>query len=251
MQAVDDAAPAEACAPQPGAGVLARWLPVLLVCMVACGTLYAAAAPRSGSFVTQQASLGALLQDVDRGLVHTVYVDGDNIVWRPDGARTWSAAEMRGFGNAGKPINGLDDVMAEATAVNHSADLVIRPQDHGWRWMRRIGILGGFGAFLLLIAGPQPQRASRWAWFWLFYIGRSSGLGVLAFLLLGTRPRRSETSRHHAAEPRERIDGFQGFAIAFVVGLVLSILGAVLHDYTVGNRSGSTSYTYDQAARPR
>lgn len=35
----------------------------------------------------------------------------------------------------------------------------------------------------LLIAGPEPRRATRWAWFWLF--GVAPPLGVLAYLTLG------------------------------------------------------------------
>jgi hypothetical protein len=118
--------------------------------------------------------------------------------------------------------------------------------------LRGVGILGGVGAFLLLIAGPEPRRATRWAWFWLLYIGRSSGLGVLAFLLLGALRRRQ---RGEPAPPRtgarERIDGWQGFAIAFIGGLVVLVMGALLQDYLVPDRSGSTPYTYDSSASPR
>src|SRR3954449_8611824 len=128
---------------------------------------------------------------------------------------------MQGSGAAGKRIDGLGEVMAEANAVNRSTHLVVVPKDRGWRWvLRGLGVLGSIGAFLLLVAGPQPRRVSRWGWFWLFYLGRSAGLGILAFLVLGARPSRTATDPGlHRAE-RERWDGFEGFAFALVAGLV-------------------------------
>jgi hypothetical protein len=241
--------PAPSAPPLPPAGRFARWFPVLLACMVACGTVYAAAAPRSDSYLTRRASLGAFLQDVDRGLVHSVYVDHDNLVWRPKGARTWSTGDMHGFGFKAKPIDGLAAVMTEAATVNPDAHLVVRPEHYGWWWaLRGLGVLGSIGAFLLLLAGPQPRRATKWGWFWLFSLGRSAGLGILAFLLLGARPARATADHGLHRADRERWDGFSGFAVAFVGSLLLAILGGVARHAVLPDRSGTTSYSYDNAS---
>ena len=242
MTTVDHAAQA---APWPtpaaaGESFVTRVLVVVLVCLVACGTVHAAAAPQADSFLTRDASLSVFLSDVDKGLVHTVYADHGEIVWRPDGQRLWSATDQLGLGITGKPIDGLAEVMAEAEAVNPAAKLVVLPQDYGRWWvLRGLGILGGLGALLLLVAGPQPRRANRWAWFWLVYVGRTSGLGVLAFLILGTRRRRrADLAGQHRADARPRLDGWQGFALAFVGGLLVMLVGALLQDAFVGDRSG-------------
>ncbi|MCL3860974.1 hypothetical protein [Actinotalea sp. K2] len=44
--------------------------------------------------------------------------------------------------------------------VTHS---YLGPQGTTWHLMS----IGGIGAFLLLVLGPQPRLATKWAWFWL------------------------------------------------------------------------------------
>jgi hypothetical protein len=55
----------------------------------------------------------------------------------------------------------------------------------GWRlprWTSAATFFVGLTGLLLLISGPQPRRATRWAWFWL--MGTVPPIGFLAFLLL-------------------------------------------------------------------
>jgi hypothetical protein len=255
--AVQQEAPASPLPGQqaPAPGRVARWLPLLLAAFVGCGTVGAFVAPSSDSFFTRDASLSVFFADIDRGLVHEVYSDpehADQVVWRPDGSWMWSSAPAQGYGRAGVRIRGIRSVLAEAAAVNRDADIADRGIDSRWNHVKSLGTAAGFGAFLLLIGGPQPRRANRWAWFWIFYVGRLAGLGVLAFLLLGAGPGRKEARhRPRGAEARRRIDGWQGFAIALVVGLALSILAGVLQPYVAPDRSGRTAYTYDQSAGPQ
>ncbi|MGY2082109.1 hypothetical protein [Modestobacter sp. SYSU DS0657] len=53
----------------------------------------------------------------------------------------------------------------------------------GWRvstWVGLVLFLGAVAVVFLLLAGPRPARATRWAWFWLSW----NPVGSLAFLLL-------------------------------------------------------------------
>jgi len=54
---------------------------------------------------------------------------------------------------------------------------------YGWRmpgWVGLVVLPIGLGVLFLLLGGPVPERATRWAWFWLVW----SPLGSLAFLVL-------------------------------------------------------------------
>jgi hypothetical protein len=229
----------------------AGWLPLLLAALVCCGAVWGFAAPRSEAFLTRQGELSALFADVDRGLVDAIYRDGNEVVWRPAGAWTWSAADLHGQSDRLRPIDDVEDVLAEAAEVNRDAHLEVRSQ--GWTWgaLQAAGVIGGLAAFLLLVAGPPPRRANRWAWFWILYIGQPYGLGVLAFLLLGAAPVRTRVDPgRHRAEPRERVDGRTGFGIALLAGLLLVIPGVLVHDALIGSRHPST-YTYDTPDRLR
>ncbi len=58
---------------------------------------------------------------------------------------------------------------------------MLRRELHGWlAWW---GLAVGVGTLGLLVGGPEPARATRWAWFWLF--GLWTPLGFLAYLVLG------------------------------------------------------------------
>ena len=51
------------------------------------------------------------------------------------------------------------------------------------RWANVLAIVTVLASFGLLVAGPKPRLATRWAWFWLFCV--APPLSTLAFLLLG------------------------------------------------------------------
>lgn len=46
-----------------------------------------------------------------------------------------------------------------------------------------VGLVAWLLVLLLLVSGPEPRRATRWAWFWIWALG--TPVGALAFLLLG------------------------------------------------------------------
>lgn len=77
----------------------------------------------------------------------------------------------------------------------------------------------GLATLILLIGGPQPRLATKWAWFWLLGIGPLS----LAFLLLEPVP----VWQREALPARNRLTGGWGFVIALVAGLVGSALHGV------------------------
>lgn len=66
-----------------------------------------------------------------------------------------------------------------------------------------------FAGFGLLIAGPQPWRATRWAWFWLLL----PPVGSVAFLLLSGPTPGLPSPRN----PRRRLTG----GVAFLMSLLL------------------------------
>lgn len=89
-----------------------------------------------------------------------------------------------------------------------------------WHLPSAAGLLGlfpGLGAFVLLVAGPPPWRASRWGWFWLLLA--VPWLAIPGFLLFagpsGLLPPRC---------PRRRISGGEGL----MLGVVLAVASAVL-----------------------
>ena len=76
----------------------------------------------------------------------------------------------------------------------------------------------GFG---VLLAGPQPWRATRWAWFWWI----TNPIGVAAFLLLaGPLVRRTQP-----ANVNRRLTGGWSFLLAIVPTLSFTIYGLNLH----------------------
>ena len=86
----------------------------------------------------------------------------------------------------------------------------------GWRVPDPIGIVAfvlHFAGLGLLVTGPQPWRATRWAWFWLLL----PPVGSIAFLLLsGPTP-----GLPAPKNPRRRLSG--GWALL----LSLPLSGAV------------------------
>jgi hypothetical protein len=70
-------------------------------------------------------------------------------------------------------------------------------------------------AFVLLVVGPQPWRATRWAWFWLLWT--APPLGILAFLLLGGSTRLWPPARAEA-----RLTGGWAFLLTILLGMALS-----------------------------
>lgn len=83
--------------------------------------------------------------------------------------------------------------------------------------------LAEIATLVLLVTGPQPRLATKWAWFWLLGVGP---LG-LAFLLLEPVP----VWLREALPARSRLTGGWAFLLMVVAGLLSSTvhgLGAVL-----------------------
>jgi hypothetical protein len=85
---------------------------------------------------------------------------------------------------------------------------------YGWRlpqWTSVATFVVALTGLLLLIGGPQPRCATRWAWFWLISV--TPPIGFLAFVLLSgllsPRPR---------ADLGRRLTGGWAFLLAAVVG---------------------------------
>lgn len=85
----------------------------------------------------------------------------------------------------------------------------------GWRvsaWLVLAVPIVWVAAVTLVVTGPVPWRATRWAWFWVV----TTGVGVLAFLLLsGPTP--------GVPRPRSRrvLTGGWAFVLSLVVGAAL------------------------------
>lgn len=94
--------------------------------------------------------------------------------------------------------------------------------------------LTGLVLALVLIGGPQPRRATKWAWFWLVLV--PGGVGALAWLALES-PWSSGANRRpeplpHGRQPQDtRLTGGRAFVIAAALGLVVSGLGTVAADW--------------------
>ena len=84
------------------------------------------------------------------------------------------------------------------------------------QWLGLVGLVGMGALLVLLVGGPQPWVATKWAWFWMF--GLPLGLGVLGFLLLAG-PTRGLSAPEH---PERRLTGGKAFLLTVAVGLVWS-----------------------------
>ena len=123
-------------------------------------------------------------------------------------------------------IDGLvDDRLTEldpSLRITRGGDLHGYSELKSWRipsWTGLVGVAVGLCVLVLLVLGPQPWRATRWAWFWL--LGLAPPLGLLAFLLLG-----GATRLWPPARPEVRLTGGWAFLLAIVVGAAQSAVGA-------------------------
>jgi hypothetical protein len=94
----------------------------------------------------------------------------------------------------------------------------------GWYlpgWTTPVGVALLLGTLALIIAGPQPRRATRWAWFWLLWL--APPLGALVFLLLG-----GSTGSLSPKKGEKRLTGGWAFLLSIVVGAALSAAGAAV-----------------------
>lgn len=177
----------------------------LLGCWLVVSAYMVVAAPRASS-------LDALSEALEAGDVDTIQVRGGMaegaghhgyadvvIQWRGDffvhavelrGARP-ATGEARDTDLEVVPPGVVDRLRAEQPQLRverlgdpYASGLSLSMFGHDvLGWPARGGLALMLATLGLLIAGPEPWRATRWAWFWLF--GVAPPLGILAYLAFG------------------------------------------------------------------
>lgn len=193
------------------------WVVLRLVLVVVALFLLAVAAVCHA----QPASIDALRVDVSAGRTQQVQLAGsaaepgvflaDSATWRV-GWRAWRVElpadrpllqqELTGLLRRGAP-----DLRVEQTHLT-SDSFVFGARVPGWVLV--VSLPGFLGGLVLLFAGPEPWRATRFAWFWLSWVP----LAPLAFLLL-SGPTRG------VPPPRQQQRRFTG-GWALLLSLILS-----------------------------
>lgn len=141
------------------------------------------------------ATYGDLLSDVASSKVTEVQVIG------PDAPSGGDTVELRWTVLGGVldqyavvQVSGspADDPRATLRSIDPDVRLTDGPRaDHaftfmGWGVPWQIAMLGTaawLGVLLLIVGGPEPWRATRWAWGWVWLL--SGPVGSVAYLLLG------------------------------------------------------------------
>lgn len=192
-------------------------------------------------------SLGQLEGELASGRVDTVRVAGG----LPAGAQGFSTQEVRyregglarwlelwqvspGVDAPGDSLGDGDRLETVVTsdlgadlARRHPGVVVVREEPPGsfgtvgsWRvpvWVSGSAIVWSLAVLCLLLAGPQPSRATRWAWFWLL----STPVGALAFLVLAGPTPPLPTPREGA----RRLTGGWALLLALAVAAWWASLG--------------------------
>ena len=191
----------------------------------------------------EKADLGKLYAAVSTGEVDEVQVIGElvrpgssatsglDIRWRQ--GRTPYVTEVL----QARPDADLSDYTRRERRIERTKDDVVgelRARDHDVRvvtenWTGSISTMTVLGrgmpwwsglmlltvdllALGLVIGGPQPERATRWAWFWLIW----NPVGALAFLLLS-----GPTPGLPAPRSRRRLGGGWALLIALLLAPLL------------------------------
>jgi hypothetical protein len=134
-------------------------------------------------------------------------------------AQEEGVAIRRGFDIAGELLRHNPQVDITRVTRRHSGGEV-----YGWQVPLQLGVFAlaaAVGTLALLIAGPQPWRATRWAWFWLM----TSPVGTLLFFILAgpTPPLRPPRV------PGRRLTGGWGFLLSVLLTSLLAPLAAVFN----------------------
>ncbi|RJK95338.1 hypothetical protein [Vallicoccus soli] len=198
----------------------------LLVAVLAMLAVAVLTGDRRGSYADLHDALRA--GEVDRVVVTDGLAPGgqgyalQEVLWR-DGlvqrrAEVWQVQGDERPEADGLPVAereaGLDLLAAYPGLVVDRAPASVASTTEILGW-RQTGCAAGSGlalvlaAFMVLLLGPTPWRATRWGWFWLFW----TPPGLLAFLLLGG-PGALPAPRPGAW----RMHGGWAFLLALVVG---------------------------------
>lgn len=214
------------------------WWTGLRVGLVALLVALGAALLVLGERPADLASLEAALQD---GRVGTVEIEND----LPPGATGTATAEAhwrdgwtrhvttvtvvhddQGDGDLVSDGGDVITTMPSLTAELRSIDPDLRIEHRavaGWSstvldrgvpgWLAGLVTAQWVASLVVLVAGPQPWRATRWAWFWLL----NPPVGVLAFLLLS-----GPTPGLPRPRGRRRLTAGWAFLLNAILGMLLS-----------------------------
>lgn len=213
--------------------------------LLACWVLLIATAVFAGE---RSSSLADLERAVESGDVTVVGVEGGmsrsargyallELHWR-DGPFAYYAEVREARPRRAAPHDGDLDVVrpgvVDRLAASHpdlrverrsGSDPPISGSLAWWRlpwpllWAGPLLLLATIG---LLIAGPQPWRATRWAWFWLS--GIASPIGVFAYLILG-----GPTSLSRPPLPgASRMTGGWAFLLSLLASSVIGSVAATV-----------------------
>lgn len=179
-------------------GVLLLWLGVLVVATLLTGS-------RPASLDQLQRGLGSgevtqvhLVGGLEPGAVGQAHVDilwHDGLLPRHTTVQQVSRdADSQSQLSSDIPLVGAD-LAAELTGWTPAGVLEVT-REHAfsgsygavsdWRvanWVALTGVAWAMVTFVLLVSGPEPRLATRWAWFWLLYGAGPLALG--AYLLVG------------------------------------------------------------------
>jgi hypothetical protein len=150
------------------------------------------------------------------GLLHTTQVIEARPLRRaPRSASTEDVTAVVEPGLADRLVELHPDLRIEDAALGDDRS----SEALGWRlpsWLGLVGVGLFVSTLLLLVLGPQPWRATRWAWFWL--LGLGAPLVMVAYLALGG----ATTLVPPLRNPSRRLSGGWAFLISIVVGSALA-----------------------------
>ena len=120
----------------------------------------------------------------------------------------------------GKVAEVLTATTGGTPSVTQVSDVDLSVNFWGWhipRWLTWFIAFEAVGSILLLICGPEPWWATRWAWFWLG-VTALAPLALLGFLAMSGPP----PGTGSVAEPGRRLRGGWAFLITLVFGPLLA-----------------------------
>lgn len=201
-----------------------RWFLLVAWLFVAAGALAFGERPSSRETLDQDLRSGRVAEvTVVGGLPpQAVGMSTQEVHWRVGPVRRWF--EVRQI-SAGTPVASGDvpisdrEIGAEL-AQSHPDLRVVRDERPSSRatladwlvpaWVSVLAAVSSVLALGLLIGGPEPWRATRWAWFWLL----PCPVGMVAFLLLsGSTPLLDTPAERH-----RRLTGGWAFLLAGLLG---------------------------------
>ncbi len=192
-----------------------------------------------GLLGTHPTPLSELRVAIASGQVHDVRVAGT----LPEGATGYSTAYLRWSEGGFDRLTTVRQVSSPEQGDGARSEVVVGSIDQNLREVQGDGVLrivhddsarptGGsmFGielpswvvggallvwvlSLLLLVSGPQPARATRWAWFWLL-VSTLAPLTAVLFLVLG------EPGHRLSGDPGggRRFGGVRAFVLMLLVG---------------------------------